>query len=64
MKYIDKFQFKFVLVEPNNVKWESGNDNRTFNYITQVDNKINDYEAICDKETNAKLLRLKCEWRK
>ncbi len=64
MKYIDKFQFKFVLVESHYVRWEAGNDNRIFDYAIQKNSKNNDYEAICDKDRNAKLLRLKCEWRK
>ncbi len=63
MKFRENFQFKFIIVEPNYVKWE-GSENRTFDYNTvKHSQKCVDFEPIYDKINQPRLLRLKCEWR-
>ena len=64
MKY---FEFKFVIIEKNNIKlWENGNNN-IFGYEDIIKNvqknrigKYNKYTYEYDK--NEKLLILKCNW--
>jgi hypothetical protein len=66
MKYVDRFQFKFIIKEGDDIIWESGDNNRTFefNKIKELKNSKNtDFEMIRDKTTHP-AIRLKCEWRK
>ena len=64
---MEKFQYKFIIVEPNNIRWESGNENRTFDFNQVKDSKrlkYPDYEIIYDMEKKPDILKLKCDWRR
>ena len=64
MKY---FEFKFVIIEKNNIKiWESGNNN-IFGYEDIINNvqknRIGKYDKYTyDYDKNEKMLILKCNW--
>ena len=64
MKY---FEFKFVIIEKNNIKlWENGNNN-IFGYediIKNVQkNRIGKYDKYTyEYDKNEKMLTLKCNW--
>ena len=66
MKFVDRFQFKFIIIEGDNVIWESGDNNRTFkfNNIKELKNsKYPEFDLVCDKAQATHAIKLKCEWR-
>jgi hypothetical protein len=66
MKFCDKFEFKFIIIEGGHIIWESGDVNRTFDFNEAKDIKnfsCGDYTLVHDKCNNSQTLKLKCEWR-